>query len=63
MPQASSATSRAGKITAASAASPDQATHLADLGVRVLFVGVDISLKRRILAQSLAGIKDALGTR
>ena len=58
-----STASRAGKIVAAEAGDTDRAGDLAELGVRIFFLGVDITLKRRALAQSVAGIEAALGTR
>lgn len=52
--------SSAGKIAVASAAGPDEAKHLRDLGVRVLFLGVDVAMRRHGLAQALAGVGGAL---
>ncbi len=51
----------AGKIAVMGAGSPQQAEYYRELGVRVFFVGVDVAMRRRILAQSLRSFKEALG--
>ena len=52
---------QAGKLTAMPVASVDEASHYRDLGVRLLFVGVDVALKRRTLYDTLGSFRDALG--
>ena len=50
----------AGKIVVMGAGSPQQAKYYRQLGVRVFFVGVDVAMRRGVLAQSLRSFKDAL---
>ena len=50
----------AGKIVVMGAGSAQQAEYYRQLGVRVFFVGVDVAMRRGILAQSLRSFKDAL---
>ena len=57
------AASEAGKITVMAVSSVEQARHYQTLGVRVLFVGVDIALKRKALAQAIGQFKDAVRPR
>ena len=57
-----SATREAGKIpVAAGVADVEQARHYRDLGGRIMFTGVDLTLKRNAFAQSLARVRDELG--
>ena len=49
---------RAGKIVAMGVAGPDAARRYVELGARVLFVGVDVAIKRRALMQALSAIKN-----
>ena len=55
-----SAAAAAGKITAVPAAGPQQARHFVDLGVRLLFVGVDVTLKRKAFAEAMTTAKSAI---
>lgn len=47
-----------GKIAVASAANREQANHLRGLGVRILFLGVDITMRREILSETLSKLRD-----
>jgi 2-keto-3-deoxy-L-rhamnonate aldolase RhmA len=47
------AANQAGKITAMGISSAQQADHYSKLGVRLLFVGVDIALKRKALYNAI----------
>ena len=55
------AASKAGKVTAMGVFSAERARRYLDLGVRVFFVGVDVAIKRKILAETLVQFQDALG--
>ncbi len=50
----------AGKTVVMGAGDSQQAEYYRELGVRVFFVGVDVAMRRRILAQSLRSFMDAL---
>ena len=50
--------SRARKTISVSVSSPDEASHYVDLGARVFFLGVDVTIKRRALAETIAPFKD-----
>ncbi len=50
----------AGKIVVMGAGSPQQAEYYRTLGARVFFVGVDVAMRRGILAQSLRSFRDVL---
>jgi len=50
---------RAGKIPVMGAGSPAQAKYYLGLDVRVFFVGVDISMRRKILAESMKAFQTA----
>ena len=52
---------RAGKIPVMGAGSPAQAKYYFGLGVRVFFVGVDIAMRQKILAESMKGFQTAFG--
>jgi len=52
---------RADKIPVMGAGSPAQAKYYLGLGVRVFFVGVDVTMRRKILAESMQGFQSALG--
>ena len=54
------AATAAGKIAAAPVGSPEQARHYADLGVRVLFVAVDVVLKRKAFTDALTAAREAV---
>jgi 4-hydroxy-2-oxoheptanedioate aldolase len=58
-----SASSRAGKLTAMVVADAQRARRYVDLGVRLLFVGVDVALKRKVFAETLARFQESLGGR
>ena len=51
----------AGKLTSSSVSSGEQATRFAELGVRIFFTGVDITLKRGAFARAIGGPREALG--
>ena len=53
---------RAGKILVVVPGSPEQAKYYLGLGARVFFVGVDIAMRRKILAESIKCFQRALGT-
>ena len=55
-----SAISSAGKIAMMGVSSPKEVRLYWNLGVRIFFVGVDVSMKRRMLTESLAPIKAAV---
>lgn len=55
-----SSTAAVGKIPAMTVASVEQAKHFADLGARLIFMGVDISIKRKGFAAALAPFREAL---
>lgn len=48
---------QAGKIAAMGIGTPEQAAHYADLGVRILFAGVDVNIKRRAFTDTLNTIR------
>jgi 2-keto-3-deoxy-L-rhamnonate aldolase RhmA len=54
------AVSSAGKTAAMSVSTPEDALRYRSLGARVLFLGVDVSMKRRLLTDSLGPVKAAL---
>ena len=58
--QVLTAAAAAGKITAMPVGSPLQARHYADLGVRLLFMGVDITLRRKAFTDALAAARNAV---
>ena len=47
-----------GKITAIGVTDADQARHYADIGVRILFVGPDVSIRREAYAQRIKMLKN-----
>jgi len=47
----------AGKITAIGVSDADQARHYTDLGARILFVGPEISIRRKAYAQAIGGLR------
>ena len=49
-----------GKIAAMNVSSPEAASRYRDLGARIFFLGVDVSMRRRMLIDSLAPIKAAV---
>ena len=51
----------AGKIISSSVSGPEDATYLADLGVRIMFTGVDVNLKRGAFADAISGPLKVLG--
>ena len=53
-----SSASRAGKTVTVSVSSPVEASHYFDLGARVFFLGVDVTIKRRALTETIAPFKD-----
>ena len=55
--------SDAGKITCSSVSGPDEAVRMAEMGVRIMFTGVDITLKRNAFADAISGPLEALGQR
>ena len=59
--QVLTAAHRRGKILAMGGGHPRQVAHYRKLGVRLFFVGVDVNLKRKVLSESLAGFKEAVG--
>lgn len=54
--------SNAGKIATMSISEPEEARHYYQQGVRIFFVGVDVSMKRRMLEQTITPIKDAVNS-
>ena len=54
-----SSISAAGKMATMSVSGPDEARLYFGHGVRIFFVGVDVSMKRRMLEQALTPIRDA----
>jgi 4-hydroxy-2-oxoheptanedioate aldolase len=50
----------AGKVVAMGVSSVDEARHYVELGARVLLVGVDLALKRKMFAATLATFQEAL---
>lgn len=52
--------SNAGKIATMSVSRPEEARHYYQQGVRIFFVGVDVSMKQRMLKQTIAPIKKTL---
>ncbi len=54
------ATVESGKIASMSATDMAQARQFAGMGVRLMFVGVDLALKRRALADALASLRQTL---
>jgi len=44
---------KAGRIAAMGVGSPQQAKHYANIGVRILFAGVDLNIKRRAFSDTL----------
>ena len=55
------AAAQAGKITAMGVFDPNEVSHCRELGVRLIFVGVDVNLKRQVLADTLDRFRDAGG--
>ena len=53
------AAAQAGKITAMGVFDPNEVSHYRELGVRVIFVGVDVNLKRQTLVDTLGRFRDA----
>ncbi len=51
---------QAGKLTAGVVGDVQQARNYLELGVRLLFLGVDVALKRRAFAETLARFQQAL---
>ena len=51
--------SAAGKMATMSVSGPDEARSYYEQGVRIFFVGVDVSMKRQMLERTLTPIKDA----
>ena len=51
----------AGKIAAMNVSSPEAALSYRDLGVRIFFLGVDVSMRRKMLTEILIPIKAAVG--
>lgn len=51
----------AGKISAMGVASPEQAQRYRELGVRLFFVGVDVTLKRNVFLETLASYQAVMG--
>lgn len=49
--------SRAGKTVAANVSSRDQADHFFELGARIFYLGTDISIKRKGLADTMGDIR------
>lgn len=56
------AISDAGKMATMSVSGPEEACHYYQQGVRIFFVGVDVSMKRRMLEQTITPIKDAIAS-
>ena len=56
-----SAVAAAGKIPAMTVATAEQAKHFADLGARVILMGVDVGFKRKAFADALAPFQEAFG--
>ena len=54
---------QAGKITAMTVSSPQQADDYFDLGVRLFFLGVDVAIKRSALTEMIGGFHVGLGSR
>ena len=50
----------AGKIVVMGPGSSQQIRRFRELGARVFIVGVDVAMRRQVLAQSLRGLKDEL---
>ena len=50
----------AGKIVTMSASSPQEASHFINLGARILFLGVDVTLKRKVFTETLIEIREAV---
>ena len=50
----------AGKIVTMGASTPQEAEHFVNLGARMLFLGVDVTLKRRIFTEALREIREAV---
>ena len=55
------ATAAAGKIPTMTVATAEQAKHFAELGARVILMGVDVGLKRKAFAGALAPFQEAFG--
>lgn len=55
--------SGAGKIAAMSVGSPEEVRLFHDRGVRIFFVGVDVSMKRKMLVDNLGSVKAAVKLR
>ena len=51
----------AGKIATMRVANADQARHYLDLGVRILFLGPDVTIKRRVLMETMESFRNTLG--
>ncbi|MCL0099732.1 aldolase/citrate lyase family protein [Dehalococcoidia bacterium] len=54
--------SNAGKLATMSVSGPDEARHYYQQGVRIFFVGVDVSMKRHMLEQAITPIKGAINS-
>ena len=52
----------AGKITTHAVFNPEDVAHFRELGVHIIFVGVDVNLKRQMLKDTLNRFHDALST-
>ena len=52
--------SDAGKTASMNVSSPEEAQRYHGMGVRIFFLGVDVSMKRKMLTDSLSPIKTAL---
>ena len=59
--QVVSTVAAAGKIPAMTVATAEQAKHFADLGARVILMGVDVGFKRKAFAGALAPFQEAFG--
>jgi 2-keto-3-deoxy-L-rhamnonate aldolase RhmA len=51
----------AGKVVAMGASSVDEAKHYVSLGARILFLGVDVPLKRKAFVGTLTAFQEAVG--
>ena len=55
------AAAQAGKITAMGAFDPNSVSRYLELGVRIIFVGVDVNMKRKMLIDTLGRFHDEEG--
>jgi len=55
------ASAKAGRITAMGAFDSNSVARYHDLGVRIIFVGVDVNLKRDVLVDTMGRFRDAAG--